>query len=241
MPGVSAEGEVEEGVDHGGGVHGPLHHGDVRLSEWQELLGQGQQVSGTPVGQNVLDVEQLERGAGGLEDEDEEEGDEGEPEVGGSETSSAAASGLDEEREPGDDQEDEGEEEGEEEGCQVEVQAGILPPLHAGVHTHGGVGWAPGDLVLVRVVSPRSDLGEERGGDSEEGGEEPDERDVDGVRPWAGHVLALGPLGVLDKEMPGEEEGGQREEEEETVVEISGEIRIFYFRFMKRIFFLIER
>ena len=128
MPGVSAEGEVEEGVDHGGGVHGPLHHGDVRLSEWQELLGQGQQVSGTPVGQNVLDVEQLERGAGGLEDEDEEEGDEGEPEVGGAETSGAAASGLDEEGEPGDDEEDEGEGEGEEERGQIEVDARVLSP-----------------------------------------------------------------------------------------------------------------
>ena len=92
------------------------------------------------------------------------------------------------------------------------------------MHAHGSIVRAPGHLVLVRVVRPLPDLGEERCGDGEHGREEPDERDVDGVRPGSGHVLALGPLGVLDKEMPGEEEGGQREEEEETVVEISGEI-----------------
>lgn len=91
------------------------------------------------------------------------------------------------------------------------------------MHTHGGVSRAPGDLVLVGVVLPVTDLGEERGGDSEGGGEEPDERDVDGVGPGSGHVLALGPLGVLHEEMPGEEEGGQGQEEEEAVVEISGE------------------
>lgn len=128
MPGISAEGEVEQGVNHRGGVDGPLHDGDVGLSEWQELLGQRQEVPSFPIGQNVLDVEQLERGPGCLEDEDEEEGDEGEPEVGGAETSSAAASGLDEEGEPGDDEEDEGEGEGEEERGQIEVDAGVLSP-----------------------------------------------------------------------------------------------------------------
>ena len=43
------------------------------------------------------------------------------------------------------------------------------------------------------------------------------------MRPRPGNVLTLGPLGVLHKEMPGEEESGQRQEEQETVVEISGE------------------
>ena len=91
------------------------------------------------------------------------------------------------------------------------------------MHAHGGILRAPGHHVLVGVLGPVPDLGEERGGDREDGGEEPDERDVDGVRPGPGHVLALGPLGVLHKEMPGEEESGQRQEEQETVVEISGE------------------
>ena len=91
------------------------------------------------------------------------------------------------------------------------------------MHAHSGVSRPPGDLVLVGVVLPVPDLGEERCRDSEDAGEEPDERDVDGVRPGPGHVLALGPLGVLHKEVPGEEEGGQRQEEEEAVVEISGE------------------
>ena len=91
------------------------------------------------------------------------------------------------------------------------------------MHAHRSVSRAPVNLVLVRVVSPLPDLGEEGCWDSEDGREEPDERDVDGVRPGPGHVLALGPLGVLDKEVPGEEEGGQGQEEEEAVVEISGE------------------
>ena len=91
------------------------------------------------------------------------------------------------------------------------------------MHAHGGILRAPGDDVLVRVVLPLPDLGEEGCGDSEHAGEEPDERDVDGVGPGPGHVLALGPLGVLHKEVPGEEEGGQRQEEEEAVVEISEE------------------
>ena len=128
MSGISTEREVEEGMNHGGGVDCPLHDGDVGLSEWQELLGQRQEVPSFPIGQNVLDVEQLEGGPGCLEDQDEEEGYEGEPEVGGSEASSAAASGLDEEGEPGDDEEDEREEEGEEERGQIEVDAGVLAP-----------------------------------------------------------------------------------------------------------------
>ena len=91
------------------------------------------------------------------------------------------------------------------------------------MHAHGSILRPPGDLVLVGVLRPRPDLGEEGCRDSKDGGEEPDERDVDGVRPGPGHVLALGPLGVLHEEVPGEEESGQGQEEEEAVVEISGE------------------
>ena len=47
-----------------------------------------------------------------------------------------------------------------------------------------------------------------------------------------GHVLALGPLGVLHEEVPGEEDDGQGQEEQEAVVEISENIncvtKIFY-------------
>ena len=223
MPGVGAEGEVEERVDHGGGEDGPLHHRFVGLAERQELLGQRQQTSSFPFGQNHLDVEQLERGAGCLEDEDEEESDEGEPEVGGSETSCAASSGLDEEGEPGDDQEDDRQEEGEDERGEEEVQARRLPPLAETMHAHlGVVGPAPEHVVLVRVHLDVVQLGEEGRGDGEEGGEEPYEGDVDGVRPGSRHVLALSPLRVLDKEVEGEEDGGEGEEEEEAVVEIPG-------------------
>ena len=52
------------------------------------------------------------------------------------------------------------------------------------------------------------------------------ECDVDGVLPGPGHVLTLGPLGVLNKQVVGQEQGGQRQEEEEAVVEISAGVKV---------------
>ena len=80
MSRIRAECEVEERVNHDGSVDRPLHHGDVRLSERQELR-QGQQCSDFPFGQNVLHIEQLEWSAGGFKDQDEEQRDQREPEV----------------------------------------------------------------------------------------------------------------------------------------------------------------
>ena len=225
MASVGAEGEVEQGVDHGGGVHRPLHHRDVGLAHGDEGV-QGQPGTQGPVGQHVVHIEEFERSSAGLEDEDEEEGDQGQPEVGGAETTGAAAGGLDEEREPGDDQEDDGEDEGEEEAGQVEVDVGRLSsrqlsPGDRLVHADSGVLGASSDDVLVRVILPVPDGREEGGGRREQGREEPDERDVDGVGPGPGHVLTLSPLGVLDKQMPGQEQDGQRQEEQQAVVEIS--------------------
>ena len=222
MTSVGGEGEVEKGVDHGWRVHRPLHHRLVRLRLQLEEGRQGEETSLSrgPVGENVVDVEELEGSTGGLEDEDEEEGDEGEPEVRGAESSCAAAGGLDQEGEPGDDQEDDRQEEGEDERGEEEVQARRLPPLAEAVHAHlGVVGPAPEHVVLVRVHLDVVQLCEEGRGDGEEGGEEPYEGDVDGVRPGSRHILALSPLRVLDKEVEGEEDGGEGEEEEEAVVE----------------------
>ena len=212
-------------MNHGWSIDRPLHDSNVRLSQRQELC-QGEERSSVPVGQHVLHVEQLEGGAGGLEDEDEEEGDEGEPEVWWSESSGAASSALDEESEPGDDEEDHGQHEGEDEGGDVEVDAGGGSPVNRGVHADGGVVGATSDDVLVWILAPWSHLGEECAGDSEESGEEPDHGDEDGVRPGSGHVLALSPLGVLHEQMIGQEEQSEREEEEEAVVEISEEENI---------------
>ena len=221
MPGVRAECEVEQRVDHGGRVHRPLHHRDVGLAQRQRQREvQRQQRARLPVAQHVNNVEQLERGAGGFVDEDEEECDKREPEVWGAETAGAAASGLDQEGEPGDDQEDDREQEGQQEGGQVEVDGGGGPPVGDGVHTDRGVHRPVSNLILVWVVGPGADVAEERGGGGEDGGEDPDERDVDGVGPGSRHVLALGPLGVLNKQVVGQEEDGKREEEEEAVVEI---------------------
>jgi len=171
-------------------------------------------------------IEQLEWRPGGLEDEDEEEGDQRQPEVGGAKATGAASGGLDEEREPGNDQEDDGEHEGEEEAGQVEVDVGCLSggQLAPGdwlVHADSGVIGASSDNVLVRVILPGSDGREEGCGSREQGREEPDERDVESVGPRPGDILTLSPLGVLDKEVPGQEQDGQRQEEQQTVVEIS--------------------
>ena len=225
MTSVGAEGEVEQRVDHGGGVDRPLHHRDVGLAHRDEGV-QGQPVTQGPVSEHVVHIEQLERSSAGLEDEDEEESDQGQPEVGGAETTGAASGGLDEEREPGDDQEDDGQDEGEEEAGQVEVDVGRLSsrqlsPFNWLVHADGGVLGATGDDVLVRIILPVPDVSEEGGGHRKQGREEPDERDVDGVGPGPGHVLTLSPLGVLDKQMPGQEQDGQRQEEQQAVVEIS--------------------
>ena len=228
MASVSAEGEVEQGVDHGGGVHGPLHHGDVGLAHGDEGV-QRQPGLQVPGGQHIVHIEQLEGGAAGLEDEDEEESDQGQPEVGGAKTTGAASGRLDEESEPGDDQEHDGEHEGEQEAGQVEVDVGRLSGGHLApgdwlVHADSGVLGAAGNDVLVRIILPGSDGREEGGGRREQSREEPDEGDVDGVGPGPGHVLTLGPLGVLDKQVPSQEQDGQRQEEQQAVVEIS-EIR----------------
>jgi len=216
---IRAEGEVEQRMNHDGSVDCPLHDGDVGLAERQELRYR-KNCSNFKIGHNILHIKQLEWGARGFKDQNEEQSDQRQPEVGWPETAGAASSGLDEESEPRDDQEDDGENEGEEEGGKVEVETGSGSPVNAGVHAHGGVLGSAGNNVLVRVISPGSDLSEERGGDREQGGEEPDQRDVDGVRPRSGNILALSPLGVLHKQMIGQEEDCQRQEEQEAVVEI---------------------
>ena len=89
------------------------------------------------------------------------------------------------------------------------------------MHAHLGVSrsW-PHNVILVRIILVGTKLREEGCGHSEQGREEPYKRDVDGVRPWPGHILALGPLGVLHKEMEGKEHSSQGQEEQEAVVEI---------------------
>ena len=80
------EGEVDEGVEERGRVDGPLHDGLVALAveagdEPVEVEGH-EAVLDLPVGHDVVDVEELVGGARGLVEEDEEEGDDGEPVVG---------------------------------------------------------------------------------------------------------------------------------------------------------------
>ena len=90
VPGLGGEGEVEQRVEERGGVDGPLHDGLVRFVERQE----GVQAEEAVVGEDVVEVEELEGGSGGFPEEDEEEGDEREPELGGAELTGAAGTDL---------------------------------------------------------------------------------------------------------------------------------------------------
>jgi hypothetical protein len=111
VPCLGAEGEVEHRVEEGGCVHGPLHNGPVALAvetgdeclEWSE---------DAPGGEHVVDVEELVGRTRGLEEEDEEEGDDGEPELGRAELPRAASADLDEEGTPRDEEKDDGQREG---------------------------------------------------------------------------------------------------------------------------------
>ena len=71
----------------------PLHDRLVDLCV-RELCWRGDGTDPGPGGEDVVEVEELERGARGLEEEDHEEGDEGEPELGGAEPPRAAAADL---------------------------------------------------------------------------------------------------------------------------------------------------
>ena len=107
-------------MDHGRGVHCPLHHCLVGLCLQLEELVKWED-SAFPVSQHVVDVEQFKEHSGSLKDEDEEEADEREPEVGGAETAGAASGGLDEQSKPRDNQQDDGQQEGEDKRGQLEV------------------------------------------------------------------------------------------------------------------------
>ena len=86
------EGEVENRVQKRGGVDGPLHNGLVGFVERQE--GVQVDVGEVAGGEDVVDVEELEGGPGGLPDEDEEEGDQRQPELGRPELAGAAGADL---------------------------------------------------------------------------------------------------------------------------------------------------
>jgi len=91
MPGLRAEGEVEQGVEQGGGIDRPLHGGLVGFSQWQEGI---QGANNVPIGQNVVEVIEFEGGPAGLVEEDHEEGDEAEPEFRGAELARATGADL---------------------------------------------------------------------------------------------------------------------------------------------------
>ena len=71
----------------------PLHD---RLVDFgvRELCWRGDGSDSGPRGEDVVEVEELEGGARGLEEEDHEEGDDGEPELGGAEPPRAATADL---------------------------------------------------------------------------------------------------------------------------------------------------
>ena len=97
---------------------------------------------------------------------------------------------LHEEGEPGQQQQHDGQHEGEEEAGQVEVEVGLVAAageeVRGLVHADGGVVGPAGDGAAVGVLGPGPDVREEGGGHREQRGQEPDQRDVDRVRPRPG-------------------------------------------------------
>ena len=90
MAGLRGEGEVEEGVEQRRCIDGPLHDGLVRFVQRQE----GVQLEDVSGGEDVVEVEELERGSGGFPEEDQEQGDDREPELGGAKLAGAAGADL---------------------------------------------------------------------------------------------------------------------------------------------------
>ena len=79
-------------------------------------------------------------------------------------------------------------------------------------------------VIAIKVVRQGAHITPKDSGYRESGRKEPDERDVDGVWPWAWHRALLArevPLAVLHKEMPRQEQEGQGQEEEEAVIKVA--------------------
>ena len=219
MTSICTEQEVQNRVEHRGGVDGPLHHSYVGFSKDQEFTD-GEKLSILPVGEGVEDVEQLKGCAGGLKEENEEQRNDGEPKIVPPEFPGAAGSRLDQQGTPWDKQENHGNHKGQDEGREVEEQRSVFI-LSSSVHAHHGIFRPSCNNIPVGILLPGAELGVEHRGNGEHGGEKPDERNVEGVRPGSGNVFRKVPLAVFSKQVVGEEERGQREEKQETVVEIS--------------------
>ena len=79
-------------------------------------------------------------------------------------------------------------------------------------------------FVAVKVIGPGPYITPKDSGHRKGGREEPDERDVNGVCPWAGNCAFFTgkvPLAVFHKKVPRQEEEGQRQEEKEAVVKVA--------------------
>lgn len=84
----------------------------------------------------MVEVKELKGSPGGFPEEDEKEGDDGEPELGGAELAGAAGADLNEEREPGQDEEDNGDDKGEDGAGDVEVVAAGFPIIANTMHAN---------------------------------------------------------------------------------------------------------
>ena len=78
--------------------------------------------------------------------------------------------------------------------------------------------------IAIKILIVRPHFTPKRSGYSKCSRKEPDEWDVDGVRPWAGyHALFTCevPLAVLHEQVPRQKQEGERQEEEEAIVKVS--------------------
>ena len=145
VPRLGAEGEVDERVEERRRVHRPLHHGLVALGVEAGDEAGGEALEGQeagldlPVRHDVVEVEEFVGCARGLVEEDEEEGDDGEPELGGAQLAGAAAEHLHQQRPPRDEEQDHRQHEGQQRREDVvEVADGlqVLAVFAPDVHAH---------------------------------------------------------------------------------------------------------
>lgn len=90
MPGLGAECEIQQRVEQCGGIDGPLHHCPVGLIERQKVV----QLDDAPLGQDVVEVEELKGGTAGLVEQNHEQGDQAQPKLRGAELAGAASADL---------------------------------------------------------------------------------------------------------------------------------------------------
>jgi len=226
MASIRAEDEINNGIEHRWSIDGPLHNCLVGLPEHNARF-QRQYGSNFPVCQNVMHIVQFKRCSRCFKDEDEENDDQGQPEIWRSKFLCAASHALNQESPPRDEQENRRNQERQNKRSDVEVDASIEPRclpeflIHL-VHANHRVFISSNDFILVGIILVGSDLTEECRGSRKKRRKEPDEWNVDGVSPGTRDergIAAEVPLAVFNKQVEAKKQESDGQEQEEAVVE----------------------